>query len=121
MGRDGITGLVPTGRIGDRQICHSAQKARLRSDWSVPYSRRRQNVILAATWRMRGGTRVELITPKEAEVWVAFGWLKFTLLKTLKASPRISNLMRSVMAKILCRAKSVWKKPGPVKMLRPAP
>src|SRR6185436_17999877 len=49
------------------------------------------------------------------------GLLKFTLLKTLNASPRSSSLRRSVSGKTLCKAKSVWKKPGPVKMFRPAP
>src|SRR5204863_6010494 len=39
----------------------------------------------------------------------------------LNASPRSSSLRRSVSGKTLCRAKSVWKKPGPAKMFRPAP
>src|SRR5207247_2402266 len=77
--------------------------------------------IFAATWRIRGGTRVDVITPNEAEVEVAVGLLKFTVLKMLNASPRSSSLRRSVSGKTLCRAKSVWKKPGPVKMFRPAP
>ena len=63
---------------------------------------------------MRGGTRVEEITPNEAETMSAVGLLKFTLLNTLKASPRSTTLIRSVIGIPLCRAKSVWKKPGPV-------
>src|SRR5690242_14890364 len=70
---------------------------------------------------MRGGTRTEVITPSDADVKVLVGWLKFTLLNTLNASPRNSNRARSLIAKVLCRAKSVWKNPGPVKILRPAP
>src|SRR5262245_5100969 len=70
---------------------------------------------------MRGGTRTELITPNEAFVSVAFGWLKFTLLKTLNASARTSTFTRSLTEISLCSEKSVSKNPGPVKILRPAP
>src|SRR6476620_11853070 len=70
---------------------------------------------------MRGGTRAELITPNDAEVRVAVGWLKFTLLKTLNASARTSIFTRSLTGNTLWSEKSVSKNPGPVKMFRPEP
>src|SRR5438128_10743055 len=80
-----------------------------------------QNWSFAATCMILAGTRNEEITPKDADVDVTFGGLKFALLNTLNASPRNSTRQRSVILTTLCKAKSVWKNPGPVKMFRPAP
>lgn len=60
-----------------------------------------------------------MIFPKVGPSMFAFGLANSGLLKTLNASARSVNRMRSVMGKLLNKDMSVLNKWGPRRMLRP--
>ena len=63
---------------------------------------------------------VAVMLPKVAASMLALGFANSGLFQTLNASARTVKRIRSVSAKLLCSERSVLKRCGPRRMLRPA-